>query len=87
MGKPMFAAEFAIPDRSDISSDLVRGSVLFGIGWGIAGLCPGPAVAAIALKPVSAAIFVAAMLVGMLLAEWWQNRGSTPEGASPAGAA
>ena len=87
MGKPVMAPQFSVPNRSDVTSNLVRGSVLFGVGWGIAGLCPGPAIAAIVIEPVSAAIFVVAMLVGMLLAEWWQNRGSTPEGASPAGAA
>lgn len=65
--RPVFAEGFSLPDRSDITPRLVGGSALFGVGWGIAGLCPGPGFAALAIEPVSAAIFVAAMLGGMLL--------------------
>jgi uncharacterized membrane protein YedE/YeeE len=67
MQRPAFAEGFALPDRSDITPRLVGGSALFGIGWGIAGLCPGPGFAALAIEPGSAAIFVAAMLAGMVL--------------------
>ncbi|WP_427963367.1 DUF6691 family protein [Altererythrobacter sp.] len=67
MERPIFATEFTIPTRRDITPQLVGGSALFGIGWGIGGLCPGPGVAALAIKPVSAAIFVVAMLGGMAL--------------------
>lgn len=67
MQRPVFAEGFSLPDRSDITPRLVGGSALFGIGWGIAGLCPGPGFAAFAIAPTSAAIFVAAMLAGMLL--------------------
>lgn len=67
MERPIFAESFALPDRSDITARLVGGSALFGVGWGIAGLCPGPGFAALAIAPAAAAIFVAAMLVGMLL--------------------
>ncbi len=65
MAHPFFAEKFALPDRSDLTAKLIGGSALFGIGWGIAGLCPGPAVAALVIKPISAAIFVVAMLAGM----------------------
>ena len=67
MAQPLFGLKFAIPDRSDLTPKLIGGSALFGIGWGIAGLCPGPAITALVIEPVSAAIFVAAMLAGMLL--------------------
>jgi uncharacterized protein len=67
MLRPVFAEGFSLPDRNDITPRLVGGSALFGIGWGIAGLCPGPGFAALALEPASAAIFVAAMLAGMLV--------------------
>lgn len=67
MQRPVFAEGFSLPDLSDITPRLVGGSALFGIGWGIAGLCPGPGFAAFAIAPTSAAIFVAAMLAGMLL--------------------
>lgn len=68
MGRPFLATEFALPDRSDVTSPLVVGAALFGIGWGIAGLCPGPGFAALAIAPSSAAIFIVAMLGGMALA-------------------
>lgn len=67
MVQPVFAEKFALPDRTDLTPRLVGGSALFGIGWGVAGLCPGPAVAALVIAPTSAAIFVAAMLAGMAL--------------------
>jgi len=65
--RPWFAEGFSLPDRSDITPRLVGGSALFGVGWGIAGLCPGPGFAALAIEPVSAAVFVAAMLAGMVV--------------------
>ncbi len=66
MVRPIFAERFALPDRSDLTPRLIGGSALFGIGWGIAGLCPGPGFAALAIEPISAAIFVVAMMGGML---------------------
>lgn len=67
MLRPFFAEGFSLPDRNDLTPRLIGGSALFGIGWGIAGLCPGPGFAALAIAPASAAIFVAALLAGMLL--------------------
>ena len=65
MAHPLFAEKFALPDRSDLTPKLIGGAALFGIGWGIAGLCPGPGLAALVIEPASAAIFVVAMLAGM----------------------
>ena len=65
MGTPIFAERFSLPDRNDLDGRLITGSILFGIGWGIAGLCPGPAVASLALSPLSVLPFVLAMLAGM----------------------
>lgn len=65
MAHPLFAEKFALPTRTDLTPRLVGGSALFGIGWGIAGLCPGPGVAALVIEPFSAALFVIAMLAGM----------------------
>lgn len=56
-----------IPNIKTIDRRLVTGGVLFGIGWGIAGFCPGPALVALGSGVGSAGIFVAAMLVGMVL--------------------
>ncbi|MFZ9396267.1 MAG: DUF6691 family protein [Erythrobacter sp.] len=65
MAHPLFAEKFALPTRTDLTARLIGGSALFGIGWGIAGLCPGPGVAALAIAPGSAATFLVAMLAGM----------------------
>jgi uncharacterized protein len=56
-----------LPQRRDIDNRLVGGSLLFGIGWGLAGFCPGPALVSFASGVDQAAIFVAAMLGGMLV--------------------
>lgn len=65
MDRPIFGHSFSLPDRSDLDARLIAGSALFGIGWGIAGLCPGPAIANLAIAPVAVAPFVLAMLAGM----------------------
>jgi len=67
MSKPFFGEKFSLPDRSDFDPQLLIGSALFGIGWGIAGLCPGPAIASLALSPGAVLPFVAAMLAGMAI--------------------
>jgi len=67
MPAPMAAPVFSLPTRRDLDPRLITGSALFGIGWGVAGLCPGPAIADLAVAPAPAATFVAAMLVGMIL--------------------
>ena len=65
MAHPLFAEKFALPTRTDLIPKLIGGSALFGMGWGIAGLCPGPGIAALVIQPSSAAIFVISMLAGM----------------------
>ncbi|MWV27173.1 DUF6691 family protein [Aurantiacibacter rhizosphaerae] len=67
MARPLFDDDFHIPGKSELTPSLIGGAVLFGVGWGIAGLCPGPGFAALAIEPLSAAIFVVSMLVGMAL--------------------
>lgn len=66
MHRPLACDGFDLPGTRLIDGKLVIGSALFGIGWGIGGLCPGPAVADLAIAPAKAAIFVIAMLAGML---------------------
>lgn len=75
MVRPAFASEFALPDTSDLTPRLIGGSALFGVGWGIAGLCPGPGFAALAIEPAKAAAFVAAMLAGMVLTKAFARSG------------
>ena len=67
MQTPWLAEAFRLPTRADLTPRLIGGAALFGIGWGIAGLCPGPGIAALVIEPGAAAIFVAAMLAGMAL--------------------
>lgn len=66
--KPLFDQTFRLPKASAIDARLIGGSALFGIGWGIAGFCPGASIPALGLGHASAAIFVAALLVGILIA-------------------
>jgi uncharacterized membrane protein YedE/YeeE len=65
--RPLWADAFSLPTRQDLDARLVLGSALFGIGWGLGGFCPGPALASLALGASGAWIFVAAMAAGMLL--------------------
>jgi uncharacterized membrane protein YedE/YeeE len=71
---PLFAAKFSWPSRSDIDAPLVVGSALFGIGWGLSGICPGPALVNLAGLTAPIVVFVAAMIVGMFGYELWQRR-------------
>lgn len=66
--KPVFGDTFVLPKAKLIDRKLVGGSAVFGIGWGIAGFCPGAAIPALGLGHASALIFVAAMLAGILVA-------------------
>ena len=63
--EPLFDKEFFLPGTMHLDPPLIIGAALFGIGWGIAGLCPGPGVAALVVAPGSAAIFLIALLAGM----------------------
>ncbi|MEC9408468.1 MAG: YeeE/YedE family protein [Pseudomonadota bacterium] len=65
--KPLVAAEFHWPRATDIDGRLILGAVLFGVGWGLAGLCPGPAVVAAASLRGDVWLFVAAMLIGLVM--------------------
>ena len=67
MDKPLAEPRFFLPTRNDINANLVIGGALFGIGWGIGGFCPGPAITALSLLHKSVLLFVLAMLGGMML--------------------
>lgn len=68
---PLFAEKFDIPARRDIDPRLVVGAVLFGIGWGLAGFCPGPALTSLAFGMTKVYAFVAAMVAGSLAFGLW----------------
>ena len=71
-------AEMRLPSARHIDRRLVLGSVLFGIGWGVAGFCPGPALVSLGMGEVKALIFVAAMLAGMGAFELFERRKRAP---------
>ena len=67
---PFFHDVFQLPARNDIDARLVTGAAIFGVGWGLGGLCPGPAVTSLLFFTPGVLIFVPAMLVGMILAKF-----------------
>jgi uncharacterized membrane protein YedE/YeeE len=71
-------AEMRLPTSRHIDHRLVGGSVLFGIGWGVAGFCPGPGLVSLGMGEIKALVFVAAMLAGMGVFELLERRGRAP---------
>jgi uncharacterized protein len=77
--RPIIAARHLWPTRTDIDRPLVVGSALFGIGWGLVGLCPGPAVVNLATLSPRVIIFVMAMIAGMTAQDVWRSRALSTE--------
>lgn len=69
-GKPLFDARFHLPPKTRIDARLLGGAALFGVGWGIAGFCPGPAIASIGLGNPEALWVVPAIVAGVFLQRW-----------------
>jgi uncharacterized membrane protein YedE/YeeE len=65
--KPIFAKNFNYSNNKSINNQLILGSAIFGAGWGLIGLCPGPAISSIALLDIHSITFVIAMFVGFYL--------------------
>jgi uncharacterized membrane protein YedE/YeeE len=80
---PLFGEKFRLPTSRELDARIVAGPAIFGIGWGLAGFCPGPALTALGFGTQAAVIFVAAMFAGMLLARWLANRSSLSRIATP----
>ncbi len=66
--KPIFATNFLISNATEIDKKLIIGSILFGAGWGLVGLCPGPAISSLALLNISSIAFVFWMSMGFYVA-------------------
>ncbi len=66
-GRPLYGESYALPTRCDIDRPLIIGGLLFGIGWGLVGYCPGPALAGLLVGDWPTWLFVAAMIAGMAL--------------------
>lgn len=66
---PLFGGRFSLPTKTDVDKRLALGAVLFGIGWGLGGLCPGPAISSLAYGNAKILVFVTAMIGGILIAK------------------
>lgn len=71
---PLLGSKLNWPTRNDIDAPLVIGAALFGVGWGLVGLCPGPALVNLAGLSVPVVVFVAAMAAGMLSYDQWREQ-------------
>ncbi|MEO7888025.1 MAG: DUF6691 family protein [Polaromonas sp.] len=76
--RSLLGAEMKLPGAAPIDRRLVAGSVLFGMGWGLAGFCPGPGLVALGMGEPKAALFVFAMLAGMVIFELIERRRVRP---------
>ena len=79
LSKPLWATSFATQSASAIDARLLGGAALFGLGWGAAGYCPGPAVVALAGLSTSAFVFFGTMVAGMLIAQLVSARRETSD--------
>jgi uncharacterized membrane protein YedE/YeeE len=71
--RPVFAEECSWPTKTGLDHQLVLGAATFGIGWGLVGLCPGPALESLATLSPDVFVFVVAMTAGMILHDLWQK--------------
>jgi len=91
--RPLFGSQIRVPGAGRIDAPLVLGSITFGVGWGLVGYCPGPALTALAVGGRSTLLFVAAMVAGMAIFEVAERiragieaqRGGTRAAAGPSG--
>jgi uncharacterized membrane protein YedE/YeeE len=82
---PLFEKESLWPMNKEIDRSLLSGALLFGLGWGLVGLCPGPAIANLATLSLPVIVFVIAMTIGMLAYDLLPVRGAVPAAPSLAG--
>jgi len=68
--RPVFDARFDLPSSNNIDRPLLIGSTIFGIGWGLAGYCPGPVVASLLLQPADMLPFLVTLLAGGFIGRW-----------------
>ena len=73
--RPLWASGFSLPAAPAIDAPLLSGAAIFGVGWGLAGYCPGPAVVSLASGRSGVFIFVLAMLAGMIFVRWMRSGG------------
>ena len=78
MTRPLLGERFSIPESRTLDRQLLVGAAMFGIGWGLVGFCPGPAVAGMVLGAWQPWLFVVAMLAGMMLHHFAATRAAAP---------
>lgn len=71
--KPFFADAFSLPTKSDLDRKLILGSALFGTGWGLAGYCPGPGLAALTLGTLEPIVFILFVVIGSRLPQMFKS--------------
>jgi uncharacterized protein len=81
--RPWLSQQYFWPSKSEIDLPLVAGAALFGVGWGLVGLCPGPALESLATLSPGVIVFVVAMAAGMVVHEVWQKARLTVQRSSP----
>jgi uncharacterized protein len=84
---PLFDTKFHLPSRKDLDPRLLGGAVLFGIGWGLGGFCPGPGLVSAASGSSSALVFVVGLTIGLLIEHATARAMTRPAPAAPAEAA
>ncbi|MGS2720049.1 DUF6691 family protein [Paraglaciecola aestuariivivens] len=70
---PIFAQEFDLPTNKKLDKSLIWGAALFGLGWGLAGICPGPAIANLSAAQPKIFVFILMMLLGMQIPGWFNQ--------------
>jgi uncharacterized membrane protein YedE/YeeE len=76
--RPLWSKSFQLPTATAVDAPLISGAVVFGIGWGLAGYCPGPALVSLASGRPEVLVFVVAMLAGMFFVRWMRARPRAP---------
>ncbi|GAB4238600.1 MAG: transporter [Stanieria sp.] len=71
--QPIFGGKFYLPTKKDIDRPLIIGAAIFGIGWGIAGYCPGPGITALVLGIWNPVLFMIAFIIGSLTYQWYEG--------------
>jgi uncharacterized membrane protein YedE/YeeE len=77
--RPVIEPRFELPPKSPVDARLIVGAAIFGLGWGLSGFCPGPAITSLTLGAQGTFVFVPAMLIGIALAVYLLNRRRTSE--------
>ncbi|MDC9616013.1 YeeE/YedE family protein [Xenorhabdus khoisanae] len=75
--RPVCAEKMHLPLATQIDKRLIGGGILFGIGWGLAGICPGPGLVLLGAGTLKGLVFVTAMVVGMLIFQWLEKVGKS----------